>query len=161
MSSSILSQKRLRELLHYGPATGIFTWLVATSNRVKARDAAGTLHPTGYIYIRVDGKKYLAHRLAYFYMTGAWPPNMVDHRDNCRSNNVWTNLRSATNAENNLNSGAQKNNKLGQKNISKISGSYRAQVQGVHLGCSTCLDTAIAWRDFAVEFCAGEFARTA
>ena len=159
MRHGILTQKRLKELFSYNPTTGIFTRLIATSSNAKAGDVAGTsCH--GYIRICVDSKQYLAHRLAYFYMTGDWPPNMIDHRDNCKHNNAWTNLRPATQAENQLNSSAQKNNKLGHKNIRKISGSYQVRVQRVFLGCSTDLDTAIAWRDFAVEFCCGEFART-
>ena len=161
MSLSILSQTRLRELLHYEPATGIFTRLVTTNtNNAKAGSVAGCLCPNGYITIGINGKEYLAHRLAYFYMTGDWPPAMIDHRDTCRHNNVWANLRPATQAENMLNTGAPKNNKLGHKNISKSHGySYVVQVQRVYLGSSVCLDTAIAWRDFAVEFCAGDFAR--
>ena len=160
MSSNILSQKRLRELLHYEPATGIFTRLVGTGGRGKAGDIAGSLQSTGYILICVDGKRYLAHRLAYLYMTGTWPPAMIDHRDTRKHNNVWTNLRPATQSENQLNKGAYKNNLLGHKNISKTRYSYQVIVQGVFLGCSVCLDAAIAWRDFAVEFCHGEFART-
>ena len=155
-----LAQTRLRELLHYEPTTGIFTRRVTTSSNAKAGDAAGCLKSDGYIYICVDRKQYLAHRLAYLYMVGDWPPNMIDHRDNCKHNNVWTNLRPATSSENLLNSSAQKNNKLGHKNICKNAGSYMVKVQDVYLGSSLDLDTAIAWRDFAVEFCAGDFART-
>ena len=150
---------RLRELLHYEPTTGIFTRVVGRRGAAKAGDVAGCLHPNGYIYICVDGKRYMAHRLAHLYMVGAWPPAMIDHRDNCKHNNTWANLRPATGSENQLNASARKNNKLGQKNISKNHGSYTVTVQGVPLGCSTDLDTAIAWRDFAVEFCAGDFAR--
>ena len=159
MRPSILTQKRLQELLSYEPLTGIFTRRVTTSSRGKAGSVAGHLS-LGYILIYVDGRLYMAHRLAYLYMTGTWPPNMIDHRDTCKHNNVWANLRPATRSENFLNSGAYKTNKLGQKNISKSYGSYTVWVQGVYLGSSTDLDTAIAWRDFAVEFCCGEFART-
>ena len=153
-----LTQARLRKLLHYEPTTGLFTRRVAAGSRGKAGSVAGALSH-GYITICVDGKQYRAHRLAYLYMEGAWPPNMIDHRDTCPSNNVWTNLRPATRSENMLNSSARKTNKLGQKNISKTRYSYQVRVQRVKLGSSPCLDTAIAWRDFAVEFCAGDFAR--
>lgn len=37
-----LTAKKLRELLHYDPQTGLFTRLVQTSNRVKVGDTAGT-----------------------------------------------------------------------------------------------------------------------
>jgi hypothetical protein len=42
---------------------------------------------------------YLAHRLAWFYMKGEWPPVTVDHEDLDKSNNRWLNLRLATSAE--------------------------------------------------------------
>lgn len=36
-----LTYERLREVLHYNPETGIFTWIVDKSQRVKAGDIAG------------------------------------------------------------------------------------------------------------------------
>ena len=161
MSIHILTQKRLKELFSYEPTTGLFTRIVGrNSSNAKAGSVAGCLASNGYIRICVDGKKYQAHRLAYLYMVGAWPVNMIDHRDNCKHNNIWTNLRPATRPENRLNSGASKNNILGHKNIRKVDSSYQVKVQGAYVGCSTNLETAIAWRDFAVEFCNGDFART-
>ena len=138
----------------------MFTRLVGRRGRdTKAGDIAGYLKSDGYVTICVDGKAYLAHRLAYLYMEGTWPPDMIDHKNNCPSNNIRTNLRPATNSENQLNSGAQKNNILGQKNIRKVDSSYQVTVQGAYVGGSTDLETAILWRDFAVKFCNGNFAR--
>jgi len=55
---SKLTQIRLKELLHYDPDTGLFTWLRPGWKGV----IAGTHHPSGYIHIRVDNKPYRAHR---------------------------------------------------------------------------------------------------
>lgn len=99
----MLTQTRLKEVLAYTPGTGTFRWRVANSNRIKVGDVAGTPHNEGYIHIRIDGKRYLAHRLAWLYMTGEWPEYQIDHRDGIRNNNWFSNLRVATNAQNSEN----------------------------------------------------------
>lgn len=94
------SKERLKELLHYDPGTGDFTRLVRTSNSVKIGDIAGGLDADGYRYIRVEGKKYRAHRLAWLWMTGAWPIDQLDHRNGVRDDNRWDNLRESSQVEN-------------------------------------------------------------
>lgn len=91
-----LTQKRLKELLEYSPETGLFHWKVDRGAAgSKAGDIAGGIDEGGYVRIKIDGKKYRAHRLAWFYMTGEWPLQMVDHKDTVRNNNRWENLRAA------------------------------------------------------------------
>lgn len=87
--------EKLRELLHYDPATGVFTRLVCTGGRYGAAvgTVAGTLSDQGYVMVSVMSKQYRAHRLAWLYMTGEWPASEVDHRDGVRTNNAWGNLR--------------------------------------------------------------------
>ncbi|MNE68353.1 hypothetical protein D3C80_1640090 [compost metagenome] len=90
-----LTQERLKSIMHYDPETGLFTWLIAPSNRVKAGDVAGTVDGKGYIRIKYKGVKYAAHRLAFLYMTGEFPVDQVDHKNRVRSYNKWDNLRPA------------------------------------------------------------------
>ena len=110
----MLTQERLKELLHYDPETGVFTWLIARQ-RVRKGSPAGTLHKHGYWVIKVDGRSYNASRLAWLYMTGEWPKHQIDHSDLDRHNDRWSNLREATVSQNNTNRRAQKDNSCGVK----------------------------------------------
>jgi hypothetical protein len=83
----------LRGLLDYEPETGIFHWRVQPSRNVKAGVIAGTLNHDGYIRIMVNGKKFLAHRLAYLHFHGVWPEQQIDHLNGDKSDNRIANLR--------------------------------------------------------------------
>jgi hypothetical protein len=116
---------RLRSLLDYDPDTGIFTWKFRTSNRIKVGDVAGYVNEEGYVQIGVDGKLYLAQRLAWLYVTGDWPMHDVDHWDTNPTNNAWKNLRDVPNAIN-----AQNRRTPGTRNKSGylgVSWSHRRQ----------------------------------
>lgn len=90
-----LTAARLRELLHYDPETGVFTWRVNTSN-VKAGAIANSVHTNGYIRFGVDGAKRYAHRLAWLYVHGEMPAHQIDHINGNRRDNRITNLRDVT-----------------------------------------------------------------
>ena len=115
----MLTQKELKKHLHYNPGTGIFTRLACSANNVKAGDIAGCLH-NGYIEIRVNKKRYLAHRLAWFYVHGEWP-EQIDHINHIRDDNRLFNLRDATNLEN----GKNQSKKI--TNTSGVTGVYWAK----------------------------------
>ena len=110
-----LTVARLRELLAYEPLTGVFTRKVRSAQRVQVGDVAGGLDDKGYIRIRVDGKKYRAHRLAWLWMTGEWPNPDCDHRNLVKMDNRWANLREATRSQNAGN--LPSNNPTGLKGI--------------------------------------------
>lgn len=131
---SQITQERLRELLHYEPETGVFTWRVSRGRLAKAGDVAGTIETGGYMQIRVDGVAHLAHRLAWLYMTGEMIP-LIDHRDTQRSNNRWSNLRQFDKPLNGLNRrGANRNNGTGLLGVSKVRKGYTARLHGKHIG---------------------------
>lgn len=90
-----LTAERLRELLHYDPDTGIFTNR-APRKKIRVGEVAGTLdQSSGYVCLGVDRRRHYAHRLAFLYMTGAWPRDLVDHKNGNRADNRWANLRDA------------------------------------------------------------------
>lgn len=92
----------LKKRLQYDPETGIFTWL-ASNNQVAEGGAAGTPDTSGHVQIKIAGRAYLAHRLAWLYVTGEWPEHQVDHRNRKPADNRWANLRAATQSENQRN----------------------------------------------------------
>lgn len=101
-----LTLDRLRELLDYDPATGVFTWKakhVSRSNRMKIGQPAGCLGVQGYIVVGVAGHTYRAHRLAWFYVHGEWPRRVIDHRNGNRADNRIENLRDVSVTDNNRN----------------------------------------------------------
>ena len=89
----MISQQQLKGLLHYDPDTGVFTW-IRRRRGTRFGHGAGRLNH-GYVSIRVLGREYGAHRLAWLYMTGRWPADQIDHKNCIRNNNRWDNLREA------------------------------------------------------------------
>jgi len=137
--SPILTAERLREVLHYDPETGAWTWLVAPrKGRSYVGQRAGALKDDGYRIIGIDGVRYRSNRLAWLYMTGAWPEADVDHRDRAsRGDDRWTNLRAATRSQNQGN--AIGKGKRWKKGVSLVGTRFKAQIMkdGInhHIGC--------------------------
>ncbi len=117
----MVTLERLKEVLDYDPATGLFRWKVKRCN-VEAGQVAGHHKGPRYIRINIDLVSYRAHILAWLYMTGEWPPRFIDHRDTDKANNRWENLRLATKSQNMANMPAPKSNRSGFKGVSR----YRA-----------------------------------
>lgn len=114
MADVILTQEKLKNHLHYNPLNGLFTWIKPTyKSRVSIGSIAGNQAPDGYIIIKIFGQKYPAHRLAWFYMTGEWPANVIDHINCIRNDNVFSNIRLATYSENQHNRNKFKSTKSG------------------------------------------------
>jgi hypothetical protein len=90
----------LRTLLVYNPETGVFSNKITRSSNSKEGSEAGSLQNNGYVSIHIHGRKYLAHRLAYLYMTGRWPEGFIDHINGIRTDNSWLNLRECNNSQN-------------------------------------------------------------
>lgn len=160
----MLTQARLRELIHYDPETGVFTHL-QTRGRVRAGYIAGNLGNSGYWHVRIDTIRYLAHRLAWLYMTGSWPTFDIDHKDGNRLNNTRENLREATRSQNIANQGPLKSNRLGLKGVRLKRGRYVANIcvcgKKKYLGSFPTPEEAHAvYAKAAVDYF-GEFARSA
>ena len=98
----MISQHHLKRCVHYDPVTGVFTWLVNMDKNRRIGDVIGTVHTDGYLMSNIKGSQYLLHRLAFLYMDGEIP-NQVDHKDENKVNNAWSNLRPTNHSLNQLN----------------------------------------------------------
>lgn len=160
----MLTQERLKELLHYNPETGIFIRRVRVSSKAPAGAVAGYVDPShGYVSIGVDGREYYGHRLAFLYMTGEWPKKQADHKNTNRSDNRWDNLREATQAQNKTNLKLRSNNTSGYKGVTwdaKLS-KWKAQIgyggKHIYLGVFSDKEDAKKAYDISAAKLHGDF----
>jgi hypothetical protein len=125
--------------LDYIPETGDLLWKVKNNRRIVIGSGAGTINDQGYVIVRLNGFRYRAHRLAWFYVYKTWPVNDIDHINGQRSDNRIKNLRDVTTAENiQHQTTAQKRNKMKLLGVSERKHGFIARIctNGVitHLG---------------------------
>jgi len=127
--SVTLTQDMLWECLSYNSLTGIFKYKLPSINYSIGDIATNIVDTSGYIQIAIYGRNYKAHRLAWFYVYGVWPNNLIDHIDGDRTNNAISNLRDVTAAENGQNlKTARVDNKSGYLGVSKHQNKWKAQI---------------------------------
>lgn len=167
-----LDQGTLKALLNYDSATGLFSWKVSRGRYARPGLAAGTLHKvkrsnSPYIRIKIDGRSYLAHRLAFLYMTGKWPDAEPDHISTDTTDNRWENLREATSSQNQANRKVRRDNKLGIKGVhyckrdKRFIATFQINGRQKRLGGFKTAEEAQSAYAFAVQSHFGEFARVA
>jgi HNH endonuclease/AP2 domain len=157
-----LTAEFVRSILRYDPDTGFWTWIAKPNDKSPYLPGMRAGH-RGQICI--NWIKYKTTHLAFLYMTGEWPPNMVDHENLEPFDDRWKNLRLANRSQNTNNSGPRSNNKSGYKGVyfENKSKKYYAKitVDGVtrYLGpFGKKEDAAIAYVNAAIKY-HGEFAR--
>lgn len=146
----MLDQQTLAEHLSYDRETGEFTRL-RTSGGVWAGLVRVKPDADGYTVIRVAGKKYKAHRLAWLASHGEWPAGEIDHINGVKTDNRLVNLRVVTKHENAQNKHrAQSNSKSGVKGVTfhKATGKWAANIVSLqkhhHLGLFDRVEDAAA-----------------
>jgi hypothetical protein len=166
-----LTAELLRSVLHYDPHSGAFTWLETRSPKAIAGTCAGTVHVSqGGTYrrvqIRLGNKNYGAHRLAWLYAHGEWPPGDIDHKDGDATNNALGNLRLATKRQNQGNRGVSKNSHSGVKGVCPRPHKKRPWAafiakgkKSIYLGAFETVEAASDAYDAAARKLFGEFAR--
>ncbi len=154
----MLTQERLKEIVHYSKKSGVFTRLISAKGGTKSNvgDNIGTKTNSGYLYARVEGRAYALHVLAFLYVDGYFPEHIVEHKDGIRHNNKWDNIRHATQVCNMQNSTMYINNKSGFKGVYKHGNKYQAVIiinkERIFLGThEDKLKAAVARLEYEIE----------
>jgi hypothetical protein len=114
---------RWRPLTHFKNERAQMAW-----NPKMAGKPVGVIGRNGHRMFRLAGQTWLASRIIWKWMTGEDPDCEIDHIDTDPTNDCWTNLRKATSSQQKQNKGAQSNNRLGLKGVTKHRRLYRARI---------------------------------
>ena len=106
----VLTLQHLRDILDYDPTTGLFRWRSGKGRKRPGRLAGNS---NQYVHIMIDKRVYLAHRLAWLYVHGEWPPEVIDHINGNGLDNRIVNLRAVSRSDNQRNLSRFSNNKSG------------------------------------------------
>jgi len=151
-----INQSEIKGAVSYDPETGVFRWSVPRC-KVQVGAVAGFERADGYIHIKINGRSYLGHILAWVYVHGSMPTGEIDHINHIRRDNRIKNLRDVPATENAKNRKRYKNNSTGHAGVflRKDSGRYTANINanGVlkHLGTFKTKDEAVSARAAAEE----------
>lgn len=112
----LLTSTDLSKVIEYNSESGKLFWKKCTK-RIKLGDVAGCYEKNGYVKIRIFGRLYSGHRVAWALYYGEWPKGKLDHKDGNKHNNAINNLRRATNSQNQCNMGVTKRSRSGVKGV--------------------------------------------
>ena len=120
------TQAELKELFDYDPKTGEVTWKVRPANRVQIGDPVRGIGSSGYYRVTIKNKTFSLHRVIWCWVTGEdLSDKCIDHKNRCRTDNSWNNLRLATKLEN-------RRNQVNAGYCRRPNGTWRVRIR--HLG---------------------------
>lgn len=137
-AKNLPDQAYLRECLDYDPETGVLTWRRRPREHFPSEHEykrwhtrffghrAGSVSHSGYRDVLVGNRNFREHRIIFKWMTGKDPTGVIDHRNCCKDDNRWGNLRDASLAQSNHNK-PYKNGPL-PKGVSKSWSRWKAMI---------------------------------
>lgn len=134
MANADLSADDVRSQFTYDAATGHLY-------RLGQSHPSGRMSSNGYRQICVNGRRYVAHRLAWLYVYGEWPKMQLDHINQNRDDNRIENLREVTNKQNGENVRIHSHNITGRRGVSFIRSRMAWQADIKHYGKTKYLGT--------------------
>lgn len=121
MTAKRLTAAMAMQLLDYNPETGLLLWRYRQAsvfdggkkrsaeskakqwNKRYADRRAGCKSSKGYLHVRIFGRLYEAHRVAWLIVHGRWPRIFIDHKNHVRDDIRIDNLREADHSQNGQN----------------------------------------------------------
>lgn len=159
----MITKAEIEKHLKFNPRNGCFYW---TSRRGPMQEGslAGKYDSNGHRQITLNGRAYLAHRLAWTVTYGEWPNHHIDHKNGDKADNRPKNLRACTSSQNNANARISKSNTTGFKGVTIHGQRYRAQIakdgKKMLLGVFSTKEEAHAAYVAASKVLFGKFARS-
>lgn len=148
----------------YDAGTGVMTWRERSLmdfakegaakmwNKRYAGKVAGRPNSTGHIQVRIDGRLYYTHRIAWLLTHGNWPTHQIDHINGVTDDNRIANIREVTATENAHNRRKPRSNTSGvlgvrwRKRVSKWQAQIVVNKKYHYLGLFDTIDEAAAAR---------------
>jgi hypothetical protein len=164
---SELVAEEARKIFHYDPIAGTLAWAETLSNAAPIGKVCSSKNGHGYVAVKVYGKSYAVHRIAWMIMMGSFPPVSIDHINRDRADNRWANLRLATTTQQCGNTVRTDGKVTGVRGVRACGKSFQARIrmknqqtgksQMVHLGTFPTIELAKAAYDAIAKDYFGEF----
>lgn len=155
----MIDAKYARARLSYCPLSGVLRWRFNSTARRQwntryAGAVAGTFDGK-HLSVRVDGRRYPAHRIAWLIIYGD-APKEIDHANGDGTDNRIANLRAATRSQNMWNRPVRRDSAHGIKGVTRNGKRFSAKCyvagRDHYLGTfDTAEEAGAAYRKFAEQ----------
>lgn len=100
----------IKKAFSYNADTGELT-------RLDRRNGSGSVDVYGYLILKIKGRQYKAHRVAWYLHYGEFPCGVIDHINGNKLDNRISNLRDVSQLENNRNAQIKPNRQTQAKGV--------------------------------------------